>query len=143
MNPAYLSAISALAGSAIGALASFATTWLTQHYQNRAQRRAQEDARREKLYGDFIDEASKQLASALTNSLDDPVRLVPLYAILGKMRLFASTATITSADTVIRQIIELYYSPNEDFGSRTALNSHKLDVLHGFTIASRDDLMRR
>src|SRR6266851_6401938 len=30
MNNAYLSAIAALAGSAIGALASFATTWLTQ-----------------------------------------------------------------------------------------------------------------
>ena len=39
MNPATLSALSALAGSAIGALASVATTWLTQHQQDQTQRR--------------------------------------------------------------------------------------------------------
>jgi len=33
MNNAYIPAVAALAGSAIGALASFATTWLTQHAQ--------------------------------------------------------------------------------------------------------------
>ena len=33
MNPAYLSAFSALAGSAIEAIASLATTWLAQHAQ--------------------------------------------------------------------------------------------------------------
>jgi hypothetical protein len=41
MNNAFMSAIAALAGSAIGAVASFATTWLTQHAQDRAQRFAQ------------------------------------------------------------------------------------------------------
>lgn len=39
MNPAYLSAFSALAGSAIGAVTSLATTWLTQYAQTRAQHR--------------------------------------------------------------------------------------------------------
>jgi hypothetical protein len=33
MNAAVLSAASALAGSTIGALTSFATTWLSQTYQ--------------------------------------------------------------------------------------------------------------
>ena len=41
VNVAYLSAFSALAGSAIGGVASIATTWLTQHSQDRFQRHAQ------------------------------------------------------------------------------------------------------
>ncbi len=55
MNIAYLSALSAFAGSAIGALASVMTTWLTQHYQGKSQRKAQEASRPAKIYGDFID----------------------------------------------------------------------------------------
>jgi len=50
MDSAYMSGIAALAGSAIGGLASFATTWLTQHSQERARRSAKEITRREHLY---------------------------------------------------------------------------------------------
>jgi hypothetical protein len=67
MEAAYISAFAALAGSAICAFASFATTWLTQHAQERPTRLAQEMSRRERLYGEFIDEASRLLADALTH----------------------------------------------------------------------------
>jgi hypothetical protein len=50
---------SALAGSAIGGVASIATTWLTQHSQDRSRRHAQSVGRRERLHGDLIDEASR------------------------------------------------------------------------------------
>ena len=67
MDNAYMSAVAALAGSATGGLASFATTWLTQHAQERAQRFAQAMARRERLYGEFIEEASGVTARAFLN----------------------------------------------------------------------------
>ena len=89
MEAAYISAFAALAGSAIGASASFATTWLTQHAQQHATRLEQEMSRRERLYGEFIDEASRLLADALTHHLHEPSKMVPLYAIMGKLRLFA------------------------------------------------------
>jgi hypothetical protein len=38
MNSVYLPALAALSGSAIGALPSFASAWLIQHYQDRARR---------------------------------------------------------------------------------------------------------
>ncbi len=139
MDTAYVSALSALAGSAIGALASFGTTWLTQHHQDRAQRAAQESTRRETLYGEFIDQAAKLFADALVHSLDDPAKMAVLYAIFGKLRLFASDATVSSADAVLRRIIETYYSPNEDFHDSKILNEH-FDVLREFTRACRDDL---
>jgi hypothetical protein len=77
MDAAYISAFAALAGSAIGALASFATTWLTQHQQERATRPAQEMSRRERLFGEFGDEASRLPADALTHHLEEPSKMVP------------------------------------------------------------------
>ncbi len=58
MDPAYLSAFAALAGSTIGGLTSLATSWLTQHVQFRAQLFTHDITRREELYKDFIEEAS-------------------------------------------------------------------------------------
>jgi hypothetical protein len=57
MTPACISALSALPGSAIGALASFVITWLTQHHQVHTQRLHQEASRREQLFGEYIEQA--------------------------------------------------------------------------------------
>ena len=124
----------------IGALASFSTTWLTQHFQDRTQRRQQEMSRREKLYGDFIDEASKLFADALTHSLEEPSKLVSLYAILGKLRLFASGQTMEVAQNVMSRIVTVYYQPPEDFKGQDTIESHSLDILRDFTEACRADL---
>ncbi len=140
VNAAYLSALSALAGSAIGALASFMTTWLTQHYQSRSQRIAQEASRREKLYGDFIDQAATVFGDALTHELSDPSKIVPLYAVMGKLRLFASATTIEQAQAVMDRIIETYYSPNENFHGAPPMRHKSFDILRSFTEACRKDL---
>ena len=138
MNAAYLSALSALLGSAIGALASLATTWLTQRYQDRMQRAAQETSRRERLFGEFIDVSSKLFADALTHTLDDPSKLVPLYAIRSKLRLFASKATIESANAVLDRVIATYYQPNMDLEDPVSV--HEVDFLGDFAAACRAEL---
>ena len=140
MNVAYLSALSALAGSAIGALATFSTTWLTQRYQGEMQRRVQESGRREKLFGEFIDQASALLADALTHSLDDPSKLVPIYAVMGKLRLFANASTTGAADAAMRHIVQIYYSPNADFQDQTSVQDGHFDILLDFTKCSRAEL---
>ena len=106
MNAGYISALAALAGSAIGALASFATTWMTQRFQDRAQRLAQTLARRERLYGDFIDEASRLFGDAFTHQLEDPSKMVALYAIRSKLMLFASPAIIAEANASIHALAQ-------------------------------------
>jgi hypothetical protein len=58
LNPAYISALSALAGALIGGLTSFATSWLTQRAQIINARREGEKAKLEALYSDFIAEAA-------------------------------------------------------------------------------------
>jgi hypothetical protein len=140
MDNAYMSAIAALAGSAIGALASFATTWLTQHAQERGQRFAQAMARREHLYTEFIEEASKLFTDALTHQLDDPSKFVRLYALVGKLRLFASADVIAKAEEVMRRVIETYNLPNRDFRNPEARQEPDVDVLRAFSEACREDL---
>jgi len=66
LNQAYISALSALAGAAIGGLTSFVTSWLTLRTQLRHVHREAEKAKLEALYGDFIAEATRLFGEAMT-----------------------------------------------------------------------------
>jgi hypothetical protein len=68
MDVAYLSALSAIAGSLVGGLTSGFTTWLSQRSQARAGQLAREMSRRDVLYKDFIAAASKAYRIALVSS---------------------------------------------------------------------------
>jgi hypothetical protein len=140
MDNAYVSAIAALAGSGIGAIASFATTWLTQDAQGRAQRFAQAMTRRERLYGEFIEEASKLFADSLAHQLDDPSKFVRLYALVGRLRLFAPPHVISSAEEVMQRIAESYHLPNRDFRNPEDRHPDDVDLLRAFSETCREDL---
>jgi hypothetical protein len=140
MDNAYISAIAALAGSGIGAVASFATTWLTQDAQVRAQRFAQAMTRRERLYGEFIEEASKLFADSLAHQLDDPSKFVRLYALVGRLRLFAPAHVISSAEEVMQNIAETYHLPNRDFRNPEDRPRDDVDLLRAFSETCREDL---
>ncbi len=137
---AYISAIAALAGSGIGAVASLATTWLTRDAQARARRVAQAVARREHLYGEFIEEASKLFTDALTHQFDDPSKFVRLYALVGKLRLFAPANVIARAEEVMQHIAETYHLPNRDFSNPEDRQQDEVDVLRTFSETCREDL---
>ena len=140
MNPATLSALSALAGSAIGALASVATTWLTQHHQDHTQRINQEASRRERLFGEFIDEASRTYADGMMQErLDDPAKLVPMYATINKLRLFAQPATIGAAEAVLDGIVETYAAAPAALKPHSSSEAAR-DILHPFAEACRAEL---
>jgi hypothetical protein len=141
MDAADLSALSALSGSAIGALASLGTTWLARRYQDRNQQIAQERARRERFCGEFIAQASTMFADALSQtSREDPARLVPLYATGGMLRPFAAERTVAAADAVLARIVEIYYLPNMDFTARPSPQDGDFDIFRDFTAACRAEL---
>jgi hypothetical protein len=54
MNPAYLSALAALSGSAVSGLTSFLSPWLGQSTQLRAQAFLNNKSRRQELYRDDL-----------------------------------------------------------------------------------------
>jgi len=143
MNGAYLTAMAALAGSAIGALASLGTTWLNHHAQERAHRLAEIRERREQLYEEFMEEASRLYADSLIHDLGDDVsKLVRIYALVGKLRLVSSAQIVAKADDVMRRIVESYQSPpRRDFANITKdWENSDLDILREFSETCREDL---
>ena len=141
MNPNYVPALAALAGSAIGGLTSFTSTWLNQARQDRANRLSQDKARRQKLYKQFIDEASKLYADALVHDQAEISALVSVYALIGRMRVLSSAVIIESAEAVVRAIVDTYFSPNKTFPElRQMIGSPALDPLRAFSEKCRADL---
>jgi len=112
MEAAYISAFAALAGTAIGGLTSFATSWTTQQAQARAQRLAAERDSRAALFGRFLDEAAKLYADALQSRRDDMSGLINIYALTNRIRLMSTERVVESADTVCRIIVDAYLAPN-------------------------------
>jgi hypothetical protein len=112
MDAAYISAFAALAGTVIGGLTSFTTSWMTQHSQARTQRLASERERREALFGRFIEEAAKLYADALQNKRDDTSAMIGIYALISRIRLTSSAPVVEKAEIVARIIFDAYLAPN-------------------------------
>lgn len=140
MDAAYMSALSALAGSAIGALSSFATTWLTQTSKFRSDRTDRERVRREALYGAFIDEVSKLFADALVHNIHDETKLVTIYSLISRMRLFAPNTIIRAAEAAMQQLLVTYRAPNRNLEDLEIVPFDTIDPLRSFSEACRDDL---
>jgi hypothetical protein len=141
MSTGYLPAFAALAGSAIGGLTSFASAWLTQHRQDRAKRLSSEKIRRQELYKQFIDEASKLYADALVHNQAEISTLVGVYALISRMRVVSSSAVIEKAEAVVHLIVDTYFTPNKTFSElRELMNGHAANPLQAFSEECRAEL---
>jgi hypothetical protein len=142
MEPAILTAASGLIGSLVGAASSVATTWLSQRGQLRTQCRAQEAAKREALYAEFIAEVCKRLGDAISHHADGPEVMVGLYAAIGQMRLMSSCDVVRAAENLVRLVIDTYAGPNltfEDLRERL-VRGEANDPLEEFGEACRVEL---
>jgi hypothetical protein len=141
VNPAYISALAALAGSIIGGLTSFAAAWITQRQQANVQWLLHDKSRRQELYKQFIDEASKLYADALVHNQVEISALVSVYALISRMRVISSPEIVEKADKVIRIIVDTYFSPNKTFSElRDMMGSDALDPLRAFSEACREEM---
>ena len=142
MDVAYVSAISALAGSVIGGMTSGYTTWLTQRTQARAGMVAHDLARREDLIRDFIVAASKTYGDAIVNSEPKMPELVDLYAMVSRMRVLNMPRSVACADDVMSGIIDTYFAPNRTLADIRELlkKGGAVDPLKDFSEAARQEL---
>ena len=141
MNPVYVSAFAALAGSLIGGLTTFATAWATQRQQANVQWLLQEKTRRQELYQQFIEDASKLYVDALIHDQVPIPSLVGLYAAINKMRIVSNPGVAERADRVIRMIVDTYDLPNKTLPELHAMvESGALDQLREFSDACREEL---
>ena len=141
MTPAYLPAVAALAGSAMGGVTSLAAAWLTQNRQDRADRLLHAKARRQELYKQFIGEASKLYGDALVHDEVAVLALFDVYALISQMRVLSSSAVVEEAEAVVRLIVDTYFAPNKTLPElRTLINGHAIDPLRTFSEKCRAEL---
>jgi hypothetical protein len=140
MDAAYLTALAALSGSAIGGLAVFAASWLTQRAQVSAQQCAHDIATREELYKEFIEQASESYADAVEHNETDAAKMVRLYALVSRMRILSSQRVVEHADMVMRRIVDTYREPNRTLHDvADTIKGGGLDPLRDFAETCREE----
>ncbi len=145
MDTAYLSALAALTGTAVGGLTSFFSTWLAQNAQFKAQLFLHDKGRRQELYRDFVHEASQLYIDALTNDQPNLSKTITLYALVSQMRFISSPKVIEEAEKVARLILETYPKPNKTFSelrdmAHDMAREQSLDPLRRFSESCREEL---
>jgi hypothetical protein len=143
MDVAYISALSALAGSVVGGVTTGMTTWIGLRSQARAGLRAADLVRREELFRDFIVAASKAYGHALVSNEPQVQELVELYAMVNRMRVLCSPETVAHADQVMRTTVETYLAPNitiPELHNRIKTGAGIADPLKEFSEAAREEI---
>jgi hypothetical protein len=141
-DAAYLSALSALAGSMVGGLTSGLTTWLSLRTQARAGRLAHELSRRDDLYKDFILAASKAYGDAMLSNEPQMQDIVALYAMISRMRVLSRAQTVACAQKVVKATVDTYFAPNKTIQELHELieSGAGIDPLKDFSEAAREEL---
>ncbi len=142
MDASIISALAALTGAAVGGLTSGIANWVNHQSQLRAQWLLHEKNRRQILYRDFIEEASKCYIDALQHHEADAdiPGLVGLYAKVGRMRVLSSGPVVHSAEHIAKKIMDTYLEPDKSFGElREMAKCGSIDLLREFSEACREE----
>jgi hypothetical protein len=141
MDTNFVTAMAGVLGSLVGGSATVATAWLTQKTLTRRELNTRDMRQREKLYGDFIAECAKLLIDAFTHSLDDPEKLLGVYALTNRIRLTASQPVLAEAERLLSRVADQYLSRNLTVEEmRQLAHSASSDPLKSFGEACRAEL---
>ena len=141
MNPAIVSALAALGGSSVGALAPVLSNFILQRSVTQRDLLNRQISQRETLYSDFINEASRAYAKSVTHDLDDMDEIVALYALVSRIRLMATEPVVRAAESFVKLIVMHYGEPNLTVEQiRFAALSAKAEPLDLFSLACRKEL---
>jgi hypothetical protein len=138
-----VTALAALVGTAVGGFTSVIAGLLSNRLQVRAQWFARENNRRQTLYREFIEEASKCYIDALQHDNADIPSLVSLYAKLGRMRVLSSDSVVRCADEIAKKILDTYLEPDKSFVElRDMAKTGTIDLLYRFSMVCREEFER-
>lgn len=138
MSSSLISALAALVGAGIGGLTSVLASWLTQHTQVKAEWLAHDRARRQEVYREFIEDASKCYVHALQHNEPDLATLGTVFAKIARIRVQSSADVVREADKIGRKIVDTYLAPDKRFEElRDMLANDSIDILGSFSDACR------
>ena len=141
MDTALVGAMSAVLGSLVGGSASVATTWLAQKTVSRREFAREELRKREALYGEFIGECAKLFMDAFTHNLNKPETLLPVFALINRIRLCASRKVLAEAERLLGRLSDQYFAKNLTVEElRKLAHTGQADPLSAFGEACRAEL---
>jgi hypothetical protein len=141
MSGAELSALSALAGSALGGITPLVSNYFIQRGQTQRELLSRELADRQTLYSEFIQFATKVYVNATTRQLDNMDDLIALYALVSRIRLFASTPVIEAAEEFALRVTKRYGEKDISFEDlRVATLAPHVDPLNVFSTRCREEI---
>jgi hypothetical protein len=141
MDTNLIPAMAGVLGSLAGGSATVATAWITQKTLTRRELNVRDMRQREKLYAEFIAECAKLLIDAFTHTLENPEKLLAVYALTNRIRLTASQPVLAEAEHLLSRIAEQYFSQNLTVQEmRQLARSADADPLKAFGEACRAEL---
>jgi hypothetical protein len=141
MNPAALSALAVFGGASVGSLSPVLSTYVLQRRVARRDLVNREIVERQKLYSDFISEAARLHADAMTRNVFELNEVISLYALASRIRLVAPEEVVLAADEMVREIVQRYGEANVTLSDlRQAALSYNVDPLKRFSASCRKDL---
>jgi hypothetical protein len=128
-------------GSLVGGSASVVTTWMAQKTLNRREVLREELRKREALYGEFIGECAKLFMDAFTHELEKPETLLPVFALINRIRLCSSRKVLAEAERVLGRMTDQYFAKNMTVQDlRKLAHTEQADPLSAFGEACRAEL---
>jgi hypothetical protein len=141
MDNTLTSVLAALSGSVIGATTPVLSNFVLQRSVAQRELTNREIAQREELYSDFIRQGTVCYAKALSQSLESIDEIVAMYALVNRIRLFASHSVLEAAEKFVKKLVAKYGEQNmtiEQIKS-VALEQHA-DPLNDFALKCRSEL---
>jgi hypothetical protein len=141
MDSTLTSVLAALSGSVIGASTPVLSNFVLQRSVAQRELTNREIAQREELYSEFIRQGTGSYAKALSQSLENIDEIVAMYALVNRIRLFASRSVLEAAEAFVKKLVATYGENNmtiEQIKS-VALEQHA-DPLNDFALKCRSEL---
>ena len=141
MDSTLTSVLAALSGSVIGASTPVLSNFVIQRSAAQRELTNREIAQREELYSEFIRQGTSCYAKALSHNLENIDEIVAMYALVNRIRLFASRSVLDAAEVFVKNLVVKYGEKNmtiEQIES-VALEQHA-DPLSDFAFKCRSEL---
>lgn len=141
MDSTLTSILAALGGSVIGASTPVISAFVLQRSVTARELTNREIAQREELYAEFIRQGTSCYAKSLSQSLENIDEIVAMYALVNRIRLFASGSVLEAAEAFVKKLVERYGEKNMSIDQikSAALEQHA-DPLNDFALKCRSEL---
>jgi hypothetical protein len=141
MDSTLTSVLAALGGSLVGASTPVLSNFVLQRSLIKRELTNREIAQREELYAEFIRQGTACYAKALSQSLEKMDDIVAMYALVNRIRLFASESVLDAAEEFVKTLILKYEQHNMSIEEleTAALEQHQ-NPLSAFALKCRSEL---